>query len=134
MNVFRVWRDGSGAETFTLQVHDGASLRAIYATHTTIQRELDSCGSTHSEITYSIRLVGVRTFVERWTTDAIYKSNKDRTGFRKAVSFVVGNNAYRKFAEWIRELHSDSDDVVETYESIRQFIEDEAMKDEKERR
>lgn len=132
MNVFRVWRDGT--ETFTLTVHDGASLKAIYATHTTIYRELDSCGSTHSEITYSIRLVGVRVFVERWATDSVYRSNRDRTGFRKPIAFEVGNNAYRKFAETIRSLHSDSDDVVEVYESIRQFVEDEAMRDEKEGR
>ena len=129
MNVFRVWRDST--ETFTLTVHDGASLKAIYATYTTIHRELDSCGSAHSEITYSIRLVGVRVFVERWTTDTIYRSNRDRTGFRMPVAFEVGNNAYRNFAETIRSLHSDSDDVVEVYESIRQFVEDEAMRDEK---
>ncbi|MDE1816575.1 MAG: hypothetical protein KGI11_08460 [Thaumarchaeota archaeon] len=132
MNVFRVWRDGT--ETFTLTVHDGASLKAIYATHTAIHRELDSSGSTHSEITYSIRLVGVRVFVERWVTDALYKSNRDRTGFRMPVALEVGNNAYHKFAETIRALRSDSDDVVEVYECIRQFVEDEAIKDEKEGR
>lgn len=128
MNVFRVWRDST--ETFTLTVHNGSSLKAIYATRATIHKQLDSCGSTHSEITYSIRLVGVRTFVERWATDAIYTSNKDRTGFRKAVAFEAGHGAYQKFAEAIRDLHSDSDDVVEVWESIRQFIEDGAMRDE----
>lgn len=133
MNVIRVWRDGT--ETFTLQVHDGTSLKAIYATHSEISRQLDSCGSTHDETIYSIRIVGTKTFVEHWTANSTYKGNRDKVGFRKTVPYEMANNAYCKLSDAIRALHSDSDDVVEVFEMLKSFVEDlEGGNDEKEGR
>lgn len=120
MNTIRTWRDGT--ETFSLILHDGKSLKAVYAIHDVIYRQLNKCGYEHEKVSYSIRIVGQKTFVERWRDDMTYSCTRDRLGFRKSVPYEVTINAWRKMTERIRKIHSDSDDVVELYEAVKKFV------------
>lgn len=118
--ICRYYRDGG--ETFQLTLSDTATYRSIIASYSSTIAELDSCNSYHGEGCYGLRIVGVKCFVERWK-NRYHDSPRDRIGFRKAVSYEVCNNAFNKYAEAIREAKSDSDTVVEIFESIRTFVE-----------
>jgi hypothetical protein len=113
-----VLRDGE--EIWELIVRDGAYLKIVTATYTTTRRQLDSCGSLHAQSTYSIRCVESRCFVERWEND-FHRSNRDKVGFRKSINVTDGLEAFRKYAEVIKKLSSDTEEVVEVYEMISQY-------------
>ncbi|MGH2611731.1 MAG: hypothetical protein ACRDFB_01625 [Rhabdochlamydiaceae bacterium] len=122
MNIYRVFRDG--LETFELIVHDGVALKTVTATHTEIKRQVDTCGSSQQQISFSIRYVGNACFVERWENNPYHKnSSRNRLGFRKALNTSTGLEAFRKYASAIKEGHSDSDTVIEIYEMVKQYVE-----------
>lgn len=121
MRIFRVYRDAD--EVFELVVNDGSTLKAIYATQATTSRQLDSCGSSKAQTTYSIRCVANRCFVEKWENE-FHRQPKDRTGWRKVIAWEIGEKKIKDLMEVIKGLYSDSDDVVETYETVKQYVED----------
>ncbi|MGB6463933.1 MAG: hypothetical protein WBF38_06900 [Nitrosotalea sp.] len=128
MKIYRYSKDNPD-DVFELIVNDGVSLKSIYAIHSIAQRQPDSCGVHYSKTTYSIRCVPNRSFCERWENEA-HRAERDRAGWRTIIPYQVGLEAFTKFAEIIKKISSESEeDVVETYESIRQFIEDKAMED-----
>lgn len=130
MKIYRYAKDNPD-DVFELIVNDGISLKSIYAIRSIAKRQMDSCGVHYSKTTYSIRCVPNRSFCERWENEA-HRAERDRVvGWRKAIPYEVGLNAFTKLSEIIKKISSESEeDVVETYESIRQFIEDRAMEDE----
>ncbi len=121
MNWYRVFRDGTD-NIWELTVMDGRRIKSVTASHREIVKQIDTCGQQGHLTAFSIRVVGeAEAFTERWECNPDF-DNRDKTGFRKAIKVGVGMEMYRKYADAIKEMKSDTEDVVELYEMLKEYV------------
>lgn len=113
----RIFRDAD--EVFDLTVRNGGSyhVRYVLAQHAIRHISPEPCGKWKEVLYHRISIINNKAFVERWTTP------KTKESFRKEISYTIAENTIGKYFDIIKDLHSDTEDIVEVFEMIRQFVE-----------
>ena len=112
----RVWREGN--QVIDITVRDGGQhhVRYILTQRVIRHRNIDNCGTEKETTCYRISIINNKGFVEKWGANL--------GKFRREIPYGIAENIISKYFGVVRELKSETEEVVEVASMIRLFIEE----------